>query len=95
MLGPVGLTDIVLTRNHKEQDRVPLNMTQETDSKTLPFVRPLDNPRNVGHRKRLFPSVADNSKLRSQRRKGVVRPGLTICELFWGTVGRGLEIIVA
>ena len=47
-------------------------MSQEVMPQAHPFMRPLDNPRNIHHHKRL-PAVLDHTQHRLQRRKRVVR----------------------
>ena len=50
----------------------PLHMPEEVMPQAHAFVRPLDNPRNIDHHKRL-PAVLDHTQHRLQRGERVIR----------------------
>ena len=65
--------DIIrIARHHKEQQRVTLNMAEESEAEALALRGALDDTRDVGHHKRLVVAIAHDTQRRLHRGKGIV-----------------------
>ena len=58
--------------HHKEQNRVTLDVAQETRTESLALVCTLDDTWYIGHYERLVVTHFDNTQIRLKRRKGIV-----------------------
>ena len=72
--------DVVsIARNHEEQQRVALNMTEESQTQTFSFARTLDDARNISHDKTLVIAIIYDTQRWFERSKRIV------CNLRTGT----------
>ena len=72
--------DVVsIARNHEEQQRVALNMAEESQAQTFSFARALDDARNISHDKTLVIAIIYDTQRWFERSKRIV------CNLRTGT----------
>ena len=69
----IFFTDIItVRRNHKQQQGVAFDMTQETESQTFTLTGSLDNSRNVRHYKRFPIMIGNDTQIRFECRKRII-----------------------
>ena len=63
---------VAIGRDHKEQNRISLNMTQESCSQAFTLVRTFDDTGDVGHYEGVAIAHLNNAEVRLQGGEGVV-----------------------